>query len=124
MLRTLFAVLAQPSGVVNLDGHTVTGGAFEHGVRINTDGTVDENVDGSYSQIDAGTDWIIPNGSASALYEVRATLNSGSLDTSAGVDVWLAISEAREWATQSSANLTLEIRFSGGASIDSGVYVL
>jgi hypothetical protein len=119
----LMAVGSSPPGVVTLSGETVSGGAVTHGVQVNSDGTVDKEIDGVFSQIDSGTDWIIPNASANALFEVRATLNSGSLSTSAGTDIWLSLDEDRYWNTTVTANITLEIRYQG-VVLTSGVYVL
>lgn len=58
--------------------------------------------------------WVIPTANAGN-YEVRATLNSGSL-TSGTTGSWLALSTTRTWVRQriaigsSSANLTIEVR--------------
>lgn len=60
---------------------------------------------------------------ASADYEVRATLTSGSV-SSGTTGSWLALSTTREWTRGptigfSHANLTIEIRLTGGALLDS-----
>lgn len=66
-------------------------------------------------------DWVIPNGNAS-LYEVRATLNSGTL-SSGTTGSWLALTSTRTWTVTrsvigvSTANLTIEIRRIGGTTI-------
>jgi hypothetical protein len=97
-------------------------------VRFNTNGTVDSLVDGVTTQIDASTDWIIPNSAASGLYEIMAHQNSGDAVTpSAALDTWLALSSSRQWGFSSTAlnvtaNLTISIRFNGGATLSSNTY--
>ncbi len=89
------------------------------GIRIATDRDVDEQ-QGSGTYIDR-SDWLQSGGVASQ-YEVRATLNSGSLD--AGSDTtgsYLALSSSREWYCESnggsqSASLTIDIRRSSSPS--------
>jgi len=107
-------------------------------VRINTDGTVDKYLEPTYTQIDSSTDWIIPNGAASALYEVRITniVDIGG-DTltwetgSAARDTWLAISSNLQWkvlaagpggADSHGAQFDMEVRFNGGAVLATGAY--
>lgn len=120
----MMAALGGHPGVVNLDGEASIVATGLAGVRINTDGTIDKNLDSTYSQIDAGTDWVIPNSAAGSLFEVRCTLDSGSLLVDAGTGTWLAMSTNREWGTDSSATITLALRFAGGPIIDTGQYVL
>lgn len=97
-------------------------------VRFNTNGTVDGLVDGVTSQIDAATDWIIPNAAANGSYEIFCHQNSGTAVTgSAALDTWLALSSARQWGFSSTAlnvtaNLTISIRYNGGSTLASGVY--
>lgn len=75
--------------------------------------------------------WVTPTSRASA-YEVRATLNSGSVDgTSAATGTWLAMTADRRWTVTrttigtSTANLTLEIRrASDGTVMDSATISL
>lgn len=94
-----------------------------------SDGTVDSvtNTNGTV-QIDASTDWIIPNSAAPGSYEVQATLNSGSL-TSGTTGSWLALTSDRTWTVSrsgvgtSSANLTIEVRL-GTTVLDSGTYTI
>lgn len=137
--RQGFSFAGGVSWTVNLDGQTISFSSTANrwaGVRINTDGTVDRRggTSGNYVQIDSGTDWIIPNGSASSDFEVYCTVNSSSgsgLDAgSAATDTWLALSTNREWFCSrttvgtDSANLTISIRYNGGATLDSGTYAL
>lgn len=66
-------------------------------------------------------DWLDPKASAPSLYEVRATIVSGSL-TSGTAGSWLALSTTRTWTRTDPANdgiteicvLTIEIRYNGG----------
>lgn len=101
------------------------------GVRVNADGTVDRHgsIGTAYGQMNAETDWIIPNEDASGLYEVRCTLNSGTLEGSSdATGSWLALSSDRLWrvfdnsyppATAETAELFIEIRYDGGSVLDS-----
>jgi hypothetical protein len=78
-------------GFVSAGGnrYNVTGGTYDFAapsdatvkIRINTDGTIDE-AEGtgspSFSQINAGTDWVIPNSISSSVdHWVRVTRTSG-----------------------------------------------
>lgn len=80
-------------------------------------------------QIDTTTDWVRPTTAVSALFEIRATLDSGSL-SSGTVDTWLTLDNDRTWAVAAdapgsqSASLTLEIRYAGGATLTSNTYTL
>lgn len=63
------------------------------GWRINVDGTVDQNVNGTWSQIFASTDWAIPNDHGAGNHYVRWTGSSGDTINRAGaflgaVNVW------------------------------------
>jgi len=117
-------------GRVTVSGET-TSAVAQSGVRFNTDGTVDINEQGIYSQIDSATDWIIPNGvDGKGDYEVRAVQNSGdALDGgSDALNTWLALSTAREWfglggSPEFDANLTIDIRLAG-LTLGSGTYIL
>jgi hypothetical protein len=126
-----------PSFTVTLSGETVTDyhsplpGTATAGIRFNTDGTVDKLVDGAYSQIDSGTDWIIPNVDADSTFDVRCTnITSGSWTSEAAAeDTWISLSANREWyvftngipSTQA-CTCTFEIRKDGGAVLDSATY--
>lgn len=79
--------------------------------------------------IDAG-DWIDPKANAPSDYEVRATLNSGTL-TSGTTGSWLALTSNRSWTltrvTVGAANqvqLTIEIRKGSGAALASATVTL
>lgn len=128
-------VRGQTFGVVTLSGETIEdrgGSARTAGIRFNTDGTVDKLERVTYTQIDAATDWIIPNDAALSEYEVRYTGHSGEpfQEFAATENTWIAISAAREWkvinssgGTTETANATFEIRRgSSGNALDTGAY--
>lgn len=101
------------------------------GVRINTDGTVDKNETGVYSQIDSSTDWIIPNAAASSAYYVKAeqVSSSGPGTRTGTLSTWLQLTSNREWKISATAiaSWTLDISISkdgGTTTIDTGRYVL
>lgn len=73
--------------------------------------------------------WVTPAAAASGLFEVRFTLNSGSvsagtlntwqtLDVARGVNVSVAAPNAK------AANLTAEVRYNGGAALESKTITL
>ncbi len=108
------------------------------GVRFNSNGTVQKREGASYVQIDASTDWIIPNGDANSTYDVRITnvvWTSGSafFVEAAAEDVWINLGSNREWSVQDNTgtaagskdvSFTVEIRKDGGAVLDSATYSL
>lgn len=90
------------------------------GFRFNSDGTVDRRQFFSYVQVFADTNWIIPNGEASADYEIRASILSGSISGGDALDTWLSLGSNREWYVSCSGNnivtatIVVSIRFDGG----------
>ena len=124
-------------GVVTLSGefieHIPVIGLALAGVKANSDGTMQQRKGGLFTQIDASTDWIIPNGAASSLYEVRYTNvsgNFGSFTPAAAVDTWIDLGADRQWlltngtAIYASRTFTLEIRYNGGAVLSSASYTI
>jgi len=119
---------------VFLSGGTAAGTTNDPvGFRFNTDGTIDKRENGSYSQVSAATDWIIPNVAAATDYEVRATSVTGDAWATSPVadDTWIDLSAAREWNVQDtnplaggtkSTSWTFEIRKGAGATLSSGSY--
>jgi hypothetical protein len=97
------------------------------GYRLTSSGEAqtDTNDTPSWTRVE---DWIRPTSAAPGSYEVRATLNSGTL-TSGTTGSWLALSTTREWTVErtlngiSSANLTIEIR-RGTTVLDSATVTL
>ena len=132
------------NAVVTVSGQTVieVGSEPSAGVRFNTDGTVDSytNENGSsptYSQIDASTDWIVPNSAASdKTYHVRATLNSesGGGTKTGPLGVWLELNTNLLWFIErlsgagsgtSEWDLDIEISDDGGTTtLDTALYQL
>jgi hypothetical protein len=116
---TLFGVAVSAIG---------SGGAQTATYTLESDGDViiATTVDGS---LDAG-DWISPKASAPSDYEVRATLNSGTL-TSGTTGSWLALSSNRSWTltrvvvgVADQVDLTIEIRKGSGAVLASASVTL
>ena len=102
-------------------------------VRFNADGTVQKRVGATYTQIDAGTDWIRPVSGASGDYQIRASKISGSDPHAAlsdPLDTWLDLDAARQWGVTRSftdhitSTLSIEIRLSGTTTLASGSYTL
>lgn len=109
---------ASAGAIVTLSGQTViatgTGlGSAYAAIRFNTDGTIDQYKshgpgDTGYVQIDAVTDWIIPNASASAkTYHVRvqATPPGDDFTTKPVANgTWIALTggsgASREWGVE------------------------
>ena len=136
MMMPMTVMSGGPTGVVTLSGQVIGDGVpspdpSSAKVRINTDGTVDEfkNAIGAWAQIDSGTDWIIPNGDASSLYEVKLDVTTGDAPNSGDSEstgTWLALSADRIWGLDSigsnAGDWTISIRYNGGAVIDTGLY--
>jgi hypothetical protein len=128
--KQVFAKVAP--AVVSLAGFAIsyeTAGGDTVALRINSDGTIDQGKGGVYTQINSGSDWIIPNSASTEnTYHVRATLTGDSLTTGT-LNTWLEIGvDTTEWtrfALFSYTELTISISDDGGSStIDSAVYSL
>lgn len=103
-------------------------------IKVDGDGNVYEyggtSATPSYVQVDTTDDWIRPTSVAGDTYEVRATLNSGSLDTGT-TGTWLPLNADHAWSVfenvqfgSADANLTLEIQHVVLGVLDSNTYVL
>lgn len=98
--------------------------AYAH-ITILNDGTVEkqQGAAGQPVQVDAATDWIIPNNKASASFSVRATSISGDPLDGAATETWLSLDTSRTWShTRASTGtddttFTLQISNDGGATI-------
>lgn len=125
--------------LVNLTGGTIADaqlspGASTAGININNDGTVDAfTTTGGVVQINADTDWVLPNSAAPSDYEVRLTVSAGSAPTTGpAVNTWHALTTSREWRLTfpgggpgtDTGTWLIEIRRSGGSVIDSGSYLI
>ena len=82
----------------------------------------------THNFVDSG-DWIVPNNAAPGLYEVRATVTSGSISSGDATGSWLALTSTRTWTVTrdivglSSATLTIEIRL-GTTVLDTATVTL
>jgi len=93
-------------GVVNLDGHTNSDSDSVNTTvkfRFNMDGTVDAwQVDIEYFQIDAATDWVIPNIAATLntfhIKAVETSYSGNPADRTGTMDTWLEMDADREWS--------------------------
>lgn len=145
LLLEMFAALssgaALPGGTVTLSGEAIADQAggdrlYRAALVIRTDGTLDKIENTTTTQIDSGTDWIDPNGDASADFEFKYELDSGdALDVSSSVaaSTWLAVSSdiflEQRWAAgagigSKASTITVSVRFDGGSVIDTGVFTL
>ena len=108
------------------------------GVRFHSDGRIQKLVNTTRTQINASTDWIIPNGDADNTYEVRANYNwiEGStwLSEPVAENTWIDLGTLREWSVQDTAAppglgtkevaITFNIRKDGGATLATGIITL
>lgn len=117
MPGALLALLAAGGYVVSISNVTVsdTGAGLDAGYSLQNDGTIDLINSGGPS---SGGNWVTPAATPAALFEVRATLNSGSLDAGT-TGSWLALSTSRTWSTGAgnTANLTIEIRRASDSTV-------
>lgn len=125
-------------GVVTLSGETISPPTVGSGVPprgeivFRTDGTVDMIENGSTSQIDTATDWIIPNSRANDSYDVRYTSQSGDIFTAeaSAEDAWIDLGTDRVYSLTrvpigtSTNTVTFEIRNNAGTTVASTVYVI
>jgi len=99
-------------GAVTLSGEFVSSvWTDEVGIRFNSDGTIDSKIGATYAQVDAGTDWIIPNGDAPGLYEIMTDNwndiggdTKGFENAAAAEGVWIALTSNREWTVKGTAS--------------------
>lgn len=104
--------LSGETGIIGAETQPATSYA---GVRINADGTVDKREDGTYTQIDSATDYVIPNGAVTGSERFRCTDNNANLDAgSSATGTWLAA--PCEWFISNAAapikNLDIDIEIS------------
>ena len=110
LLKKKFALLKRGI-LLTLSGESIShsvsnGNTARAGVRVNSDGTIDKREGNIYMQIDASTDWRIPNGSGAGFY-VR--FNKGVLDPNPDfgtLNSWLELNSNREIYYEESANDT------------------
>ena len=132
------AILA-PSAVVTLSGQVISSFSFGSNalsaVIVDSTGIMQQQLNnGVPTQIDASTDWIIPNSAANSSYRVRYTNKTGVAFTFNNIgaeNVYAAISVDRQLEITDSnptpggvqATFTLEID-DGSVSQDTGAYIL
>lgn len=136
-LPTLLASAAMGGGTgkVTLSGETInhTGNPARAMVYFFQDGTVSKREGGTQTQIDAATDWIIPNGKNTGDYEFMWTVSgTAPTDVSAGwtSGTWatltteLYVGYTRLSAGTEAGTFTISVRKNGGPTIDSAAYAL
>jgi hypothetical protein len=105
------------SARITIDDLTVTQDAGQNPAnaeyRLEGGGDIIANTDAN-PNVDVG-DWIFPKTLVSGIYEVRATLNSGTTPVGT-LNTWLSLSANRSWSLQQidtgtkACSLTIEIR--------------
>lgn len=89
-----------------------------NGYRLNSNGKVYDNGNGTYSFIE---DWVTPTGAASS-YEALVTVTSGSLSSGTSGS-WLALSSTRDWTVTrtsvgtNTCTFTVDIRKVGTTTV-------
>ncbi len=124
-------------GVVTVSGATITdndSGSFAAAqIDFRFTGETFRKIHSTSAQINSGTDWIIPNGSADSSYDVRYTNKTGLgvfTTSAAAEDIWIDLGSTRLWELRETGgdNVTLtatfEVRKDGGAVIDSAAYIM
>lgn len=122
-------------GTITVSGATISDNdsvVARAGVRVNNDGTIDRNVGGTYTQISASTDWIIPNAHPGLTYHARLTVSSGDGPTAgSSINVWHLTNDSPNWYIENTANdiqngtWLIEISGDGGETVeDSGSYTV
>lgn len=131
ILMAAFAALSSGSATVSLSGvgvSSVGSGTQTATYTLESDGDVVSSTT-TLGSIDIG-DWISPKSAAPSDYEVRATLNSGTL-TSGTTGSWLALTSNRSWTLTRIAfgpadqvDLNIEIRKGAGAVLATATVTL
>ena len=124
-------ILTRPRGpaIITLSGEAITS-AGSAGLRVNTDGTIDSRKGSgpTYAQIDAATDWIIPNAaSGGKTYHFRLDINETNMDAGSDLmNVWIELTGPLEWwhiFSGLTRNATLRVSDDGGSTaLDTGPY--
>lgn len=128
-ISNIFRDISEPLVTVTLSGGTVSDAGpspGNAGIRVNSNGTIDERVGASYNQISSGTDWIIPNiASGDATYHFRVSGGSGDAFNvgSDAENTWINVSSAPEWWVTAigsevlrSRTFTLSVSDDGGST--------
>jgi hypothetical protein len=142
-MSLFFLLPGATAGLVTVTGDTISTtdspvNELFAGIRVNSTGTLekitgDSTTVGSadYNQIDAATDWIIPN-SGSIGHHVQLGQNSGStLEVgSSGLGSWIDVATNPLWwyqdaSTDKTGNFTMYFSNDGGATtLTNGVFIL
>ena len=136
----LLQLLAAAIGKGTVPVITLSGGTFVHtvtdpsnaqsGIRLQAGGGMQEQEAGSFIGRSTATDWIIPNGAASADYDCRVTSVVGDAfdNAAAADDVWINCGSDRTWNTLQSTvgnkltTFNFEIRDPEGVTVASTEY--
>ena len=135
-----FSAAAASGGVVTLSGEAIddedaSERAYRAALIIRTDGTVDKIENTSTSQIDASSDWIIPNSEASSDYQFSYSLSSGDAlhsSTTMSAGAWQALSSDIYFeqridgcsVTEKTSTISVSVRKGTGSVLESGTYIL
>ncbi len=96
--------------------------------QFHIDGTVWKDGEGAAVQVNASTDWVIPNGAASGQYDLKWDQVSGDAPTNSvgniAENTWTALSSqinvgAFAGGSYETGIVTVSIRFNGGATLAS-----
>ena len=133
------AAAGADQATVTLTGDTNSAFAFGSNATayhfFNNDGTTDEKDNSSANvQINASTDWIIPNSAAPGTYRIRhtsATGDTGAFTPAGAINTYIALTTSRNYfvvdasptAGGNSVTYTIEID-DGSVSQDTGSYTL
>ena len=129
------------AGVVTVSGEVIDDSGvgartYIARLRLLSTGTTDKRENTTTTQIDASTDWIIPNGAAPDDYEVRYVSHTGQAlngSTNLTENNWAALTsnaimtltKALAGAESQSCSFTVEVRKgSSGGALDSASYTL
>ena len=127
LVATAIHGTAGAAGVVTISGENIWNFITNSAnLWFNASGIVEKQDFDPRQQIDAATDWIIPNASASSAYDIRLLNLVGTLTTQwAAENVWIDLGTTRNCGKASgTADIDVEIRKDGGAALDSGHYQL
>jgi hypothetical protein len=124
-----------PIGVPAISGETIIGNAANPSaaqavVQFTSAGIVNKIENGVSAQIDTTTDWLRPAAAAPSLYQISATVQSGTSPTGDSLATFLPLTSNRQWTLDQSGvgtkscTLLIELRYNGGTVLKSGTYSL
>ncbi len=131
------AFMGAAVGKVTTSGETVShtesgGGTGTVGIKFNQDGTVDGVEDGSDTQVDSSTDWIIPTRAQSRQERIRfvSFVGDALFASATSENNWIDLTANRTWQLRQvgtgskSCSFTIEIDDGNGTTLDTGAYAL